>query len=422
MADTPNTFDSREFFGLDRTSSEKSFESAGSPLKSQLKYPLDVDSGIFYKEAIKFEILERSGVSLGQVAGTFKEEISNEVEAAKSVKGLGTLIRNKHREINELASVSGKWAAGPRNQNLDKIEAAKAQLAALEEKREGLGGSNKSVGSVAMEVAGNSISKLQSLNAQSKPVSVRFIGSILLNMPAGVQYNEQIDWQSTDLGVVGALLKGRSGLPGAGDALKSGSIANVGRMAGGAAGGIISKMLGTGGAAGAVVGAVLGSNGAVQGAVESTFSIKSNPYKEQTFQGINFRPFEFSFTFRARSNEEMKEIRNIITAFRGYSKPSFDTIGQAGTFSYPKEFRIHFLTLDEGADDYKVNEWIPQIKTCILKGVNTNFTGSGWKTFEGGAPVDITLQLSFEETEIVTQEDVFGQTTVGQYKTDKGYF
>ena len=36
----------------------------------------------------------------------------------------------------------------------------------------------------------------------------------------------------------------------------------------------------------------------------------------------------------------------------------------------------------------------------------TNYTPDGVKSFEGGAPVKITMSLSFQETELLTKERV----------------
>ena len=79
------------------------------------------------------------------------------------------------------------------------------------------------------------------------------------------------------------------------------------------------------------------------------------------------------------------------------------------------------MTVDDG--EYKTNKFIPQIKYCICTSVATNFTGGGsWRSFEEGAPTDVQLSLSFQETEIITQEDVFGKTEVGRFKNEEGYF
>ena len=174
---------------------------------------------------------------------------------------------------------------------------------------------------------------------------------------------------------------------------------------------------GLSGPASAVVGALVGGESGLAGGIESTLSMKANPFKEQTFQGVPFRPFEFQFAFRARNAEEVKEVAKIIQAFRSYSKPSFKA-GGSTVFKYPHEFRIEFLRLAN--DNYETNLNLPQIKYCICKTVNTNYTAQGWKSFDGGAPVDINLTLSFEETEIITQEDVDGQTSVGDF-AKRGY-
>ena len=90
-------------------------------------------------------------------------------------------------------------------------------------------------------------------------------------------------------------------------------------------------------------------------------------------------------------------------------------------FAYPKEFRIEFLTIDDD-NAYETNKYLPEIKYCVCTAVNTNFTQQGWKAFDGGAPVDISLQLTFQETEIITNEDVMGKTSVGRFKESNRRF
>ena len=74
-------------------------------------------------------------------------------------------------------------------------------------------------------------------------------------------------------------------------------------------------------------------------------------------------------------------------------------------------------------DSYITNPYLPELKMCVCTGVNTNFSQSGgWRSFEGGAPVDISLQLTFSETEIITGEDVLGETKAGRFKDTKRRF
>ena len=88
--------------------------------------------------------------------------------------------------------------------------------------------------------------------------------------------------------------------------------------------------------------------------------------------------------------------------------------------TYPKpENKKGKTTLDR----FETNPYIPQIKMCVCKGVNTNFTSQNtWRALKTGAPVEIALQLQFEETELVTADDVIGNTKVGRFKKQKGKF
>ena len=143
-----------------------------------------------------------------------------------------------------------------------------------------------------------------------------------------------------------------------------------------------------------------------------------------TFSGIGFRNFSFNFVFRARSQTEVTQVQKIIQTFRYYSKPTYNNnVNGAGFLNYPQEFHIEFLTKKEIDEDWDTNPYIPQIKMCVCKGVTTNFsTQNTWKSLENGAPVEIQLGLTFEETELITGEDVIGETTIGRFKGAGGTF
>ena len=62
----------------------------------------------------------------------------------------------------------------------------------------------------------------------------------------------------------------------------------------------------------------------------------------------------------------------------------------------------------------------------------SGFNGSGrcfsvasqnaWRSLADGAPVEVSLALAFEETELVTGEDVIGETKIGRFKGSGGKF
>mgnify|MGYP003317656113 FL=1 len=71
--------------------------------------------------------------------------------------------------------------------------------------------------------------------------------------------------------------------------------------------------------------------------------------------------------------------------------------------------------MSDDGERYETNKNLPSVKYCICKGINVNYAPQGWRTLPNSSPVDVQLTLSFEETEIVTQEDVQGATKFGDF-------
>ena len=329
-----------------------------------LMFPQDMQSGSFYPECIKFSIYTRQGVSYKNLKQTFRDY----------------KINGEAREQSTQKSIEEDNANGA-------YETVKKLIPSMD------------------QIKGTA-NKVRTVLTSEKSTE-KFHQSISLNMPASVTFTEGVEWQGSDLGVIGALKQG-----GVKTAIENGLLSSSGVALGGAVGAVAGIVPGLSSMAGGIIGSIAAGAG-VQSAIESTFNVKANPYKEQTFQGVGFRPFDFSFTLRARSQSDVNVIKKIITAFRAHSKPSFDNTSKGGVFNYPKEFRIEYLTLVN--DEYINNPYIPEIKYCVCTGVTTNFAGNGWRSFKGGAPVDITLGLTFQETEIITQEDVMGNTEIGRF-------
>ena len=174
--------------------------------------------------------------------------------------------------------------------------------------------------------------------------------------------------------------------------------------AGGIAGRIMSKIPGISGMGGLLVGAIAGET--IQRGAEAAFSVKQNPYMEMMFSGIGFRSFKFDFVFRARNKSEINMVGKIIQMFRQHSRPSWQggALGKA-FMKYPQEYKIQFLTDTNGT--YLDNLHLPQLKPCVCSNVETNFTPDNiWSAYEGGAPVSITLGLTFQEKELVMADDI----------------
>tara|TARA_B110000046_G_C12670077_1_gene264156 strand:+ start:257 stop:529 length:273 start_codon:yes stop_codon:yes gene_type:complete len=71
----------------------------------------------------------------------------------------------------------------------------------------------------------------------------------------------------------------------------------------------------------------------------------------------------------------------------------------------PSTFDIHYMyqyNLESGRE----NNFYSKISTCVLAGVDVDYTPGGVKSFADGSPTQITMGLSFKETELLTKEKI----------------
>ena len=52
------------------------------------------------------------------------------------------------------------------------------------------------------------------------------------------------------------------------------------------------------------------------------------------------------------------------------------------------------------------NDFYGRVGNCVLENVTTNYTPDGVKSFADGAPTQITMSLTFRETELLTKEKI----------------
>ena len=219
--------------------------------------------------------------------------------------------------------------------------------------------------------------------------------TILLPIPDNLQYTDNPSWSDTDVGVLGKTL------PSMAKGLLSGD-------AGGATD-AIQQAAGAG-----KIGAILEALGPLKNVTTQGLKGKiANPYKEQVFEGIGMRQFDFSWKLVPRSKSEQVKIQDIIKTIRENALPSFSA-GDAGQrvdlasdrwLTVPKTFTLTFKY-----DGINIDS-LPKIKPCICKNVQVSYTPDNvWATHmlneNDPAPVAYNLTLSFGETEIITGDDV----------------
>ena len=228
---------------------------------------------------------------------------------------------------------------------------------------------------------------------------------IALPIPSNLStgYGAKYD-TGTGIGVLGAAARdiARSGDPvqSAADYASSGQlgsdIVNQAKAIGLQASPEVLALLGAGvsGPAGAGVGFALGgiARGAAAGA-----GIAVNPHLAVIFDGVNFRTHSFQYKFSPRSSGESNNVREIIKIFKKHMLPSLSD-GNA-FFEYPDEFKIKFNSKNEN--------FLFKIGTSVLTDVQINYNPDGGSYFhQNGAPVSVSMQLSFTELDILTQAKI----------------
>jgi len=424
--DTPTHF-SRDIVGTPgSTVNLKEVPITASSGQPTLIYPLDLKEQSFYPESIKFTVYKRQSSSFKKVMKAFEDAwddftLEDRIAKTKGIEGLDPLGPSE---------LSGrKYSAKQRKEMQEagnKIRQMKKDVS-MGERIEKIYDDSllKEIVRFMKAAAPSLVVGLNQRNIKNMGKK-DILGQVYMNMPNEISFAEPVDWEGTELGLVGALTKQDASM------ITTGAMSHFGNLIGGGSGalaGMLTKKVG------AQVGMILGTLGgtSAQRAMESSFGNIHNPYKEMTFSGIGFREFNFNFVFRARNYDEVKMVQNIIELFRFHSKPRF--AHGSNVLDYPDEFRIQFLTtqkmtnkdlITKGGnilkkskatiDRFETNTFIPQIKMCVCKGVNTNFTSQNtWRALKNGHPVEISLQLNFQETELVTGMDVIGAGTIGRF-------
>lgn len=203
-------------------------------------------------------------------------------------------------------------------------------------------------------------------------------------------------WQDKDIGLVAGMGEGLSSMAtGAGqlfDGNFSGALDSM-KSALQSAGGVASA------AALSKAGQLPGGLGDVGALVQASQGFAVNPYKAQLFQNMGFRTFSFEYVFLPKNESEYNEVKEIIRLFKKYMHP---TLSPGGVFlGYPAEFSMAYYY---GASE---NSHLHRIGNCALTNVKVEYGGQDFITFRdtGGAPAEISLQLSFTELQLLTEKE-----------------
>lgn len=250
----------------------------------------------------------------------------------------------------------------------------------------------------------------------------KFIGTVVLPIPSGIQDNNAISWgddtmNSMNAGVAGYMINqsgqailGQAATGGLSQALSAAGV-NISPQ--------ISNNLLTLFAAGgitadnpllkpAVVSALL-KNAGYEVSAETILArgagIVPNSNLELLFQGPTLRSFGFTWRMSPRSELEAKNVKRIIRFFKQGSSPrKVNSQSGAGARSLflgtPNVFKLSYKTGNEEISG------LNKFKICALVNMSVVYAPDGtWAAYDKGQPVSVQMALSFNEIEPVYEDD-----------------
>lgn len=206
---------------------------------------------------------------------------------------------------------------------------------------------------------------------------------------------------------------------------------------------IASRALGT------IANKIPGSSGGGTDAIRNALGIYVNPQIQLIYKGINLRDFSLNFTFTPKSAQEAQTTKNIIDTFTYYSVPGIGSAmlgSQPGQYLTPPQlFKIKFIFLGQNGvagsvsnvfssalSNLGLNSLVTSdvtdtvqngqqakvmtVSECVLTSVAVDYAPNGWAAFNDGHPVQTTLTLHFQETEIMTKDRVGNSAVVDNFQ------
>ena len=228
---------------------------------------------------------------------------------------------------------------------------------------------------------------------------------VFINLPIPTNLQEQFTMQYTDksLGILGAVEGGLKeymndinyyGL----DATGAGALLANKLKAGGEK--LVKDPANLAYGLNKIVGAIdssLGLGGTAVATISKATGTAANPFLAVLFQGVNLRSHSFTYRFSPNSETEHNTLKKIVHEFKIRMHPEKAGIGGI-VLLYPDLVDIYLGVKDKEPYFFK---------TCFLTSMTLNYAPSGTPAFFSMTkdPVEVEMQLSFKEIDIVTRED-----------------
>ena len=233
------------------------------------------------------------------------------------------------------------------------------------------------------------------------PTTTRITDSIAIYLPPDVKDATTASYNNAaEMGVIGLAAAGGIGFV---DAMKRNDFESAAGSLLGSAKGIImeaAKRMGS-----EFAGGLSGVDPeAITGFANKAFGQATNPYMEVIFEKVGMRTFSYNFTFSPRNAAETADVQKIIKMFRFHMLPEMQGANER-FLTLPSTFDIHYM-YQMNSEEARENSFYSKIATCVLNGVDVDYTPNGVKSFASGAPTQIKMGLNFMETEMLTKEHI----------------
>jgi hypothetical protein len=233
------------------------------------------------------------------------------------------------------------------------------------------------------------------------PTTTRITDSIAIYLPPDVKDATTASYNNAaEMGVIGLAAAGGIGFV---DAMKRNDFESAAGSLLGSAKGIImeaAKRMGS-----EFAGGLSGVDPeAITGFANKAFGQATNPYMEVIFEKVGMRTFSYNFTFSPRNADETADVQKIIKMFRFHMLPEMQGANER-FLTLPSTFDIHYM-YQLSSENARENSFYSKIATCVLNGVDVDYTPDGVKSFASGAPTQIKMGLNFMETEMLTKEHI----------------
>ena len=233
------------------------------------------------------------------------------------------------------------------------------------------------------------------------PTTTRITDSIAIYLPADVKDATSASYNNAaEMGVIGLAAAGAVNFT---NAMMRNDFAAASNSLLGSAKGVAMEAIKRMGSE--FVGGVAGVDPeAITGFANKAFGQATNPYMEVIFEKVGMRTFSYNFTFSPRNAAETADVQKIIKMFRFHMLPEMQGANER-FLTLPSTFDIHYMYQME-AEVARENQFYSKIATCVLSGVDVDYTPDGVKSFASGAPTQIKMGLNFMETEMLTKQHV----------------